>query len=133
MANRQARPTFADIVQEVRAAPKLQVPLRSDIRAGVLVGADGPVWERVSDDVPADRALELVRRGAAVASDGCGCAGYCGLDWLSAEDLARLAAGGIPRVSHKSFAWSGLSKWITSADERLLLATGDVRWGRRLA
>ncbi len=117
----------------MRTAPKPQIPLRTDIAAGVLVGPDGRVWERVADDVPADRALELVRRGAAVAWDGCGCAGYCGLDWLSAEDLARLAAGGIPRVSHKSIPWSGLSKWTTSADERLLLATGDVRWGRRLA
>ncbi len=65
--------------------------------------------------------------------DSCGCAGYCGLDWLTAEDVDRLAAAGAPSVIQRKTTHFGLSEWAGADRRHLVLASGTVRWGRRLS
>jgi hypothetical protein len=86
--------TFADIVREVEQQPV--VPERD--YSGV-VDPSGKRWHRDEAEVSPARALELAGDGASVAWDNCGCGGYCGFDWYTPEDVARMVAAGTPEVS----------------------------------
>ena len=102
---------------------------RADRGAGFhgdhLHGPDGRVYRRTSSHIEAGRAQELLRTGAAMAVDDCGCGGYCGLDWPSPSERIELARRP-PRITKHRFGW--LDEWQSGDGHRLLLQSGDVRW-----
>ena len=90
-----------------------------------LHGPDGRVYRRTKDHIKPGRAQELLRAGAAMAVDDCGCGGYCGLDWPSLSERTELGQRP-PRLAKNRFGW--LDEWQSSDGHSLLLQYGDVRW-----
>ena len=90
-----------------------------------LHGPDHRIYHRLQESITPARAQELLRGGAVMAVDECGCGGYCGLDWPTATERAELARRP-PSVTKRRFGW--LEEWRNDAGEPLLLHNGDVRW-----
>lgn len=63
--------------------------------------------------------------GACVAWDRCGCGGYCGFDWFTAEDVARTVAAGTPKGKRTKRRKGNLSVW-TDADGGVLVVAEDA-------
>lgn len=102
---------------------------RADRGAGFhddhLHGLDGRVYRRASRHIEPVRAQELLRAGAAMAVDDCGCGGHCGLDWPSPSERIELARRP-PRLTKRRFGW--LDEWQSEDGHSVLLQSGDVRW-----
>ncbi|MEH3075110.1 MAG: hypothetical protein PGN11_00285 [Quadrisphaera sp.] len=136
MTGKRRGPTFAQVVQELREAPAAPV---AEPPVGRMVGHDqlydprGHRFERVAHDISPAVALAEVTAGAQVAWDRCGCAGYCGLDWLDAQHVARLVAAGAPSPRRRKDPVSHLSAWEADDGSVVVLAVADVRWGDVLA
>jgi hypothetical protein len=95
-----------------------------------LVAPDGRAFERVDELTPAG-AMDLVRAGARVAWDSCGClGGFCDLVWFDPADGPRLYAAGPPILHTKKGTDGELTYWRSPDGPILVLATYDVRWGR---
>ena len=90
-----------------------------------LHGPDGRVYRRTGAHITPGRAQDLLRTGAAMAIDDCGCGGYCGLDWASPAECVRLGLRP-PRLTRCRFGW--LDEWRTADGHGLLVQSGDVRW-----
>lgn len=86
---------------------------------------DARVYRRTSAHIKPNRAQELLRSGAAMAVDDCGCGGYCGLDWPSPPERAELGLRP-PRLAKNRLGW--LDEWQSADGHELLLQHGDVRW-----
>jgi hypothetical protein len=85
------------------------------------------VFLRVEGEVTPDRAVEILSRGGPVAVDDCGCGGWCGVAWLSADEIRDLLAAGRPRVNRKKNR-GGLCELVAENGEPALLISGEVRW-----
>lgn len=94
-----------------------------------VVDPHGRRWHRDLAQISPARALELVQAGAQVAWDPCGCGGYCGFDWFTAEDTARMVAAGTPKVKSTKRRRGNISLWTTGDDELLVVAEDAVEWG----
>lgn len=116
--------TFAEIVREVEEHPADPVPDRSGV-----VDPSGRRWHQELAQISPERALELAQQGAAVAWDFCGCRGYCGLEWYSADEVAALVESGKPTIKAKKRSWGNISQWATSEGEVLVVAEVSVQWG----
>jgi hypothetical protein len=118
--------TFADVVRAVEQQP---VVPESDYSG--VVDPSGKRWHRDEAEVSPARALELAGDGASVAWDNCGCGGYCGFDWYTPEDVARMVAAGTPEVSRHTKRRRGgsLSVWTSGDRDVLVVAENAVRWG----
>jgi hypothetical protein len=90
-----------------------------------LHGPDHRIYHRSQERITPARAQELLRAGAVMAVDECGCGGYCGLTWPAATERAELARRP-PAVTKRRFGW--LEEWHSDAGEPVLLQNGDVRW-----
>ena len=129
MGKRRERQTFAEIVAEERRKPRL-----SDLdRYGPgftldrrLVAPDGRVYVRTDEDVTAEQAVELLRAGAAVVLDSCGCAGGCPLEWPGPDEVERLCAAGRPVTPKRGLG--ELYSWRSEDGHALIYVAGDVRW-----
>jgi len=102
---------------------------RADRGAGFhgdhLHGPDGRVYRRTSNQIGPGRAQELLRAGAAMAIDDCGCGGHCGLEWPGPAERIELARRP-PRMTKRRFGW--LDEWRSGDGHSLVLQNGDVRW-----
>lgn len=106
---------------------------------GQLVGSDrlvdptGREHTRVVHDLGPAAALRAAAEGAQVVSDPCGCDGSCGLDWLAADEVARLVASGPPAVRRRKDPVAHISAWAADDGAVVLMVVGTVRWGDVLA
>ena len=116
--------TFADVVREVEQQPVVPVPDHSGV-----VDPSGKRWHRHLAEISPARALELAREGAPIAWDACGCGGYCGFDWYSTEDVARMVAAGNPKVRRTKRRKGSLSVWTSGDGDVLVVAEDAVQWG----
>lgn len=91
----------------------------------------GPsLWDQFwASPTTSDDDVELAAGGARVAWDHCGCGGYCGFDWYSPEEEARMLAAGTPDVGHTKRRQGALSLWTNDAGGSLIVAVNCVRWG----
>lgn len=139
MAKKQRGPTFAEIVQEptyseVTPAPGTRVPLEGAIDAqGVFRDLTGHPLDLASEEINADAAQHLVKAGAQVAFEGCGCAGGYGCQplWVADDDLAALALGAPPRHVRTYEAPTWFDVW-SNPDVTVVFAHGDVEWGNAI-
>ncbi|MBO9555898.1 hypothetical protein [Cellulomonas sp.] len=134
MRRRPAQRSFADIVREVESTPRqpLEAPAAGTLVDGVLTDPDGREYRRVEDTLTANRALALAAAGAVVVWDSCGCGGYCGFEWFSAQDVKAMAASGAPVIRNTKRARGNVSEWRSRSGDVLLLAEDDVRWAGRM-
>ena len=129
--------TFADLVRAEQSRPAR--PDRRRLPPGrhgdLLVDAAHRRSTLVDAHLDAPRAGALVRGGATVAFDPCGCGGACGISTLEPDRLARLTSAGDPIVSDDRRHPGELSSWVAEDDRStlLVLASGRVVWGRNLA
>lgn len=90
-----------------------------------LHAPDGQVYRQRTDRLTAQQAQELLRAGAPMVIDDCGCGGFCGLEWPDDKERAVLALRP-PSLTKKRFG--RLEEWISAGGDSLLLQIGDVRW-----
>lgn len=134
MSNRRGpkRPTFAQIVAAVEAAPlpvvepvvvtpgKFSGATLFDLAGNALAEVDGRALE--PDEVRA-----AVLDGALVVWDDCGCGEYCNaLIWPEPADLRREAARSAPRYRKQDRA--RVTRWTGDGGD-VLLVSGGYRWG----
>ena len=119
----KAKP-FAEVVREVEQQPVATVRDYSGV-----VDPNGRRWHQHLAEISPARALELVKEGAPVAWDPCGCGGYCGFDWFAADDVARMVAAGTPTVRHTKRKRGNLSVWTSDDGGVLVVAEDAVQWG----
>ncbi|PWC06038.1 hypothetical protein DF223_13470 [Mycetocola zhujimingii] len=130
------RPSLAEIAAELRAAPKRETapdpvtPGRFD-RGGHLIDLQGNVLRR-EGKLTAQEAVALMRSGAAVAYEGCGCGGGCDPAWLDEAELAALATAGNPRTDTRSSQPAWIDLWTGGFNDTvsLVLLNGEATWGR---
>lgn len=121
MPSAAAAPARADDPDSGRCSPDRGAGFHRDH----LHGPGHLIYHRVQEGITPARAQELLRGGAVMAVDECGCGGCCGLDWPTAIERAELARRP-PSVTKRRFGW--LEEWQNDAGEPLLLQNGDVRW-----
>lgn len=91
---------------------------------GGRLGQDAAGFVRVSREVPLARAMELLRGGAGLVIDPCGCGGFCGFDWVGSQELDRVRGIGDTRW-RRLLRRSAIEEW-RSADDQVLLLLHDV-------
>lgn len=121
---------MADMVAEVVA--EAQAHRRSPERRGVfdlrgtLWSPDGMPLRLVEESVGAGRALELLRLGAGIVFEGCGCGGqYCHPEWATDDQRRALEADGIRESRGQAPTW--IDVW--AGDNRLVVFLhGQFLW-----
>ncbi|PPK92134.1 hypothetical protein CLV92_117102 [Kineococcus xinjiangensis] len=125
MAARRRPPSFAEVVEAVKAAPADPPPFD-------LLGPGGRGFRLVTKGVSAEDAFVVAQGGAILGWDACGCNGDCGYRWFDEADVARMVAAGRPKILHKR-NWDGAITHLRSDDGgSLLLVKSPVRWGEHL-
>ena len=123
--------TFAEIVEEARSSQRDAPPPSRDVR---FRDPDGNELLRVGKVEPAE-ARRLVRDGALLAFEDCGCGGDapgCSAIWIDKETRHSLASQSAPRLAGGKRSVSWLDLW--ESDARLVVyAHGEVKWGHALA
>jgi hypothetical protein len=136
MSPRPKRETFANIVAEVKATPAVpkDVPIGPSRDGRSWGDLDGHEYTLVDAELEPDRAVDLLKHGALVVYDSCGCGGWCGsgLDWLDPADRTELMSADPPRVGFSKKAWGRLSEWRSPSGRVLIEAAVNVRWGDRI-
>lgn len=134
MSKRDARKSFADIVREVESTPKpTDPPHRPGRYTDAFVDKDDRQYELVNEDISEGRALEAAQAGARVVWDPCGCGGYCGMEWYTAEDVQSMVNSGQPSIGRTKRHRGRISEWRSMEGSTLLLAEDGVIWGNALA
>ncbi|CAM5314203.1 hypothetical protein [Leifsonia shinshuensis] len=130
--------TFAEIVAAVKLSADDSARSRAekDARPGAL-GRDGALYDRqglrmtrsIEELGPAE-AADLVRDGAGVAFEGCGCGGAtgCAIEWAGPDEAITAARRGEPVFvrGHRAPTWIDL--WQGDG-ARVVFLHGDVTWG----
>jgi hypothetical protein len=115
------------VADELRKPAVRPEPRRPGSWGEELVDQAGRVFLRVEGEVTPDRAIEILSGGGPVAVDDCGCGGWCGLAWLSADEIRDLLAAGRPHVKRKKNR-GGLCEFVTESGDPALLISGEVPW-----
>lgn len=136
VARDRRRKSFAEIVREERARPPR--PDRTRVPPGRhddLLVLDGRRYTLITEPLEAARARTLVRDGAQLAFDPCGCGGRCGIQILHEHALAGSRQHGNPTIGQGPNHPGSLSSWaaVEPPETTLVLASGHVIWGRALA
>ncbi|MGO4301802.1 hypothetical protein [Leifsonia sp. RAF41] len=101
-------------------------------RDGELFTPEGILVQRVKADLTQTDALKLVRKGARVAFEGCGCGGDggggCVPAWSTSEDSAAAVAIGEPRFTDEHGAPTWIEHW-SGEGQTVVFLHGDIRWG----
>lgn len=123
------RKSFAEIVAEVQAAPGSGADDLTD-RTNTLRDPNGTVLERTLPDATPQLAARLVREGALLAFEGCGCGGWagCPLVWIDEAGRSR-AAQATPRFGrHARRGWPSWIEVWEGSTATLVYVHGDVVW-----
>jgi len=125
--------TFAQIVEDLPVlsvldgAPGHPVRPGRHNKAGDWFAPDGVLLTQVEDDIDSDRAAELMRSGALVAWENCGCGGYyrgCEPMWLNDAQLR-----GLRDANPLTFSGDGWAEVWTGGSTTVVLILGGAHWG----
>jgi hypothetical protein len=124
---RKAKRSFNDIVAEVKAAPKPDVPVKQE-PGKVLIAPDGTVFRNADRLLDETEAAQLLTSGAWVAIDDCGCVGYCGLQWRSPSDPIRRMPE-VPKAKKNQEPFASIEEWRAEDGLSMVLFSGpDFKW-----
>lgn len=130
---KEHRPTFTELVDQLRKQSAVQQsrPLTRPSRPGIyeagVVDTLGHWYDRTDEALDDTAALTVIRAGAVVLVDDCGCGGGCGYQWPTVDQLAALVAAG-PIQRHKKDAGSYALYRHPESGRPLLLVSEPVRW-----
>lgn len=100
--------------------------------AGQFFTLDGGRLEKAAADVDATEVGALVRHGATVAFEGCGCGGGgCTPAWPSPIDVRAAAAAAEPVLEGRQGTPTWADAWAMG-ETRVVFLHGDVTWGSLL-
>jgi hypothetical protein len=125
------KPTFAEIVENVRATPKTPITVRPGTfnADGQFFDPSGTLLTRTKNSIAESKAADLVADGALVVFEGCGCGGGgCIPEWISTDDLDRLRTADKPRFVKGYGSPTWIDQWTGAAGDVVFLH-GDVEWG----
>lgn len=124
---RRPRSSFNDIVAEVKAAPKGDVPIKPE-PGKVLVGPDGTIFRNIERPLDFDTASQLLEARVWAAIDDCGCAGYCSLEWHSPTEPIRRMPG-LRKVKKNQQPFASIEEWRSDDGSVMVLFSGpDFKW-----
>jgi hypothetical protein len=135
MTPRRKQRAFADEVRDLAAnpsAPRTPLSPRLDLSADSFRGPHGVIWQRVGDVLDPVVARDMIRAGALVAWDPCGCGGDCGLTWLDDVVRGRLAAA-LPDVRPSKRYSGAITSWRDKDGHELLVVQWPVQWRDELS
>ena len=125
------KPTFAEIVENVRATPKTPITVRPGTfnADGQFFDPSGTLLARTSS-ISESVAADLVADGALVVFESCGCGGGGGCipEWIDTDGLNRLRTADKPRFVRGYGSPTWIDHWTGAAGEVVFLH-GDVEWG----
>lgn len=139
MAKKQRGPTFAEIVREPtysELVPDTSEPIPFEGAVdedGIFRDLDGRPLALVSQHITTDDAQKLLKAGAQVAHESCGCGGGydCQPIWVIGDDLAALRSGPAPRKVRTYGASTWFDAW-SNTGVTVVFAHGDVEWGNAI-
>jgi hypothetical protein len=119
---------MVDQVQQLSSAQQPGPrPTRPGLYSHGAVDADGRWYDRADEELDDAAALEVIRAGAVVLVDDCGCGGGCGYQWPTPDQLAALvAAGPIQRRKKDSGSYALYRR--PEPGRQLLLISEPLRW-----
>jgi len=136
MPKSRKRKLNRDSAAALAATTSERVSGRAAIRPGTFnldgdfFTPEGGLIRRARAKVTPGEATTLVRLGARVAFEGCGCGGGggCTPSWPDPEDIAKTVAAGAPRFTNKYGSPTWIDVW-TGEGESVVFLHGDVQWG----
>jgi hypothetical protein len=114
------RVPFAEVVRELKEAP---IPEPAPIVRSFL--GRGP-FRLLDPSISPERALELVRSGADVCWDSCGCGGGCGYEWIDVQG-GRSALPDSPPESAMPYDGQ-IQEWDQENGPPMVLVGGPMKW-----
>lgn len=137
MAKKSKGPTFAELLKQptwsqagARESGEHAVRPGKYNAAGELFDPSGRPLLPQHEDITPKQAQELVRAGALVAYEGCGCGGWTGCqpEWLDSEALSRLRSAPQPKLVGGHGAPTWIDVWSSDL-EQVIYLHGDLMWG----
>jgi hypothetical protein len=102
--------------------------------AGEFFDPDGLRLHPVQEAATPEEAQRLVRAGALVVYETCGCGGWvgsCAPQWLREAPLAALRQGPMPSFTGRNGTPTWIDTWANE-EHTVVFAHGDVSWGPTL-
>ena len=123
------------MVRDVQAAtaPDAAVPRQPGAHGDSLfVDQDGRPYHLADPSVDASSAQRAAAAGALVVWDPCGCGGYCGYEWLDAEQRSGLGSV-VPRIRNTKKRRGRIALYTGEHGGALLLVEESVTWGSTIS
>jgi hypothetical protein len=121
------------VVARVKQTPTHKPRQRAGRHGSLWITPAQDHYRLVTAELLPGEAQKLASEGAYVVFDACGCGGdQCELDWVSAEDVCRMAAAGPPRLHPSHNGRADLEHWRSDDGKDLIVAAVEVSWADRI-
>ncbi len=121
--------TMREVLSNLKSSPSKQKTRRlpPGINDGVLIDRKGTAYKLSQKNVSPEESTRIVKSGAQVIFDECGCGGICGFVYASQQELSLMSTKTPVIKTHKGLTGS-LSVWKSDSGETVLLAEGPIDW-----
>ena len=121
--------TMREVLSNLKSSPSKQKTRRlpPGINDGVLIDRKGKAYKLSQKNVSPEESSRIVKSGAQVIFDECGCDGVCGFVYASQQELSLMSTKTPVIKTHKGLTGS-LSVWKSDSGETVLLAAGPIDW-----
>jgi len=121
--------TMREVLSNLKSSPSKQKTRRlpPGINDGVLIDRKGTAYKLSQKNVSPEESTRIVKSGAQVVFDECGCGGVCGFVYASQQELSLMSTNAPVIKTHKGLTGS-LSVWKSDSGETVLLAEGPIDW-----
>jgi hypothetical protein len=121
--------TMREVLSNLKSSPSKQKTRRlpPGTNDGVLIDRKGKAYKLSQKNVSPEESSRIVKSGAQVIFDECGCGGVCGFVYASQQELSLMSTKTPVIKTHKDLTGS-LSVWKSDSGETVLLAEGPIDW-----
>ncbi len=121
--------TMREVLSNLKSSPSKQKTRRlpPGINDGVLIDRKGKAYKLSQKNVSPEESSRIVKSGAQVIFDECGCGGVCGFVYASQQELSLMSTKTPVFKTQKGLTGS-LSVWKSDSGETVLLAEGPIDW-----
>ena len=130
----QGTASISSIADLATPSPKRRkrVPWQPGVQAnGTFLDRIGRVFSEIDDEVLPIEAPPIVKQGAALVWDRCGCGGSCGLFWVPTSRYGELVTS-VPVLRYTRRGRGTMSLWKAGDGSQLLLLQSTLVWGRAI-